>query len=532
MNFLISCGQVKGNNSFKERLSKNVFIDTSNSKLAEVGTPFVIRQLNQDLEKYTPQLKIIAPQEQQILTQTDVSVELKVKDLPVFKDQKLKLGNHLDLILDNEVSQPIYELDQPIILKNLSPGTHSLRVFASRPWGESFKNNGAYAQVTFSVLTETNDNRPDVNLPLLTYNMPTGTYGVEPFLLDFYLTNAPLHAVATSNSQLQDWRIKATVNGDSFLIEDWQPVYLTGFNTGENWIQLELIDEKGNNIENAFNNTVRVINYDPQKTDTISKLFTDKISLAEAQSLVEQKFYGQPSENSKLIEPKVELNQESGIEDTFDSSSIEDISQPISKEVESKNQQKEQQNDTSKVISEHSLEMPSVNSEITKPQQNQANLTEANKQSLLLEQANLSAKSANFKKSIPSSSSKTKISNSITSEKSDIKISETNQRELEKKQPETSPRNPTKSDENITVDETNIDIAETELNITIPPQLESTKSNEAEITPNISSIDLDLEQIEETPNIIIWWKKILIELRQKLESLVKLLPNEVQSLKN
>ena len=299
---LISCGQVNATNSLIN--SNSTSFDVANGKLAEMPTPKIIRELNQQLEQYSPRVKIISPRVKQISNQTNIGVQLEVQDLPIFRDDKLKLGNHLNLILDNEPAQQIYDVTEPVLLEDLTPGTHTIRVFATRPWGESFKNDGAYAQATFSVLTETNNNSPDRNLPLLTYSNPTGNYGAEPFLLDFYLTNAPLHSVAQNDPDLKDWRIKATVNGDSFFLENWQPVYLTGLNKGENWIQLELLDEAKNNIENSFNNTVRVINYNPQQTDTLSKLFTDKISLSEAKSIVEQNYYIQPVGEPEIIEPK------------------------------------------------------------------------------------------------------------------------------------------------------------------------------------------------------------------------------------
>ena len=93
-------------------------------------------------------------------------------------------------------------------------------------------------------------------------------------MLDFYLTNAPLHQVAQENAQdeILDWKIRATVNGESFAIDQWQPIYLKGFKPGKNWVQLEFIDERGNIVKNAFNNTVRLINYQPLGQDTLSKL--------------------------------------------------------------------------------------------------------------------------------------------------------------------------------------------------------------------------------------------------------------------
>lgn len=323
---LVSCGQIGLENAangdrpvsiIRDRLNnkiKSVSFDTANSNLAEAPTPKIIKELNQQLEQYTPQIKIISPKKGQIFNQTQIEVHLQAKDFPVFQDDKFKLGNHLDLILDNESSQPIYDLEKPVTLKNLTPGTHTIRAFAARPWGESYKNDEAYGQVTFSVLTETNDNRPDPNVPLLTYGQPTGNYNAEPFLLDFYLTNAPLHIVAQNNPGLKDWRIRATVNGQSFVLENWQPVYLTGLNLGENWIQLELVDESGNDIKNVFNNTVRVINYDPRAKDALAQLVTDQISSLEAQSLIKQNDYTQPVEAPKTIElPSVKTSEEQRI---------------------------------------------------------------------------------------------------------------------------------------------------------------------------------------------------------------------------
>lgn len=371
LSYLVSCGQVNIGGYSLDTLGKrfdntikSVSLDTKTSNLAEIATPRTIKELNKDLEQYSPQVQIISPQAEQVLNQTDITVELQVKDLPIFQDDKLQLGNHLDLILDNEPSRPIFNLEEPIILESLTPGTHTIRVFATRPWGESFKNDGAYAQTTFSVLTETNDNRPEPNLPLLTYNNPTGSYGAEPLMLDFYLTNAPLHTVAQNNPELQDWRIKTTINGTSFILENWQPIYLKGFNQGKNWIQLELIDQAGNNIENTFNNTVRVIDYDPQKTNTLAKLVTNKISPTEAHSIVEQKYYilpeaaaeiDEPANN--LIEPEIisEESKEPEIsEDLLDNLDVTELESEPKIKAEEDNQTKvilnPEANTTSKII--------------------------------------------------------------------------------------------------------------------------------------------------------------------------------------
>ncbi len=292
---LISCGLVSCKDTIE---SVQAFGNDSSSripkaeKIAEVPSPLLIQELGKIFNQYQPQVTILSPKNDQVFEDTTVKVELQVQDLPIFKNEELKMGPHLHFFVDNQPYRAIYSTDEPIILENLAPGTHTIRVFASRPWHESFKNEGAYAQTTFHIFTAANDNNPDPKLPLLTYSRPQGTYGAEPIMLDFYLTNAPLHLVAQSNSkdEIADWRIRVTVNGETFLMDTWQPIYLSGFKQGENWVQLEFIDENGNTVKNAFNNTVRVINYDRQQEDTLAKLVTDKIPLVQAKAIADPNY--------------------------------------------------------------------------------------------------------------------------------------------------------------------------------------------------------------------------------------------------
>lgn len=289
---LLSCGEQKIGDRWESSpgLSlKPVSTVTSSGRLSEVAPPGVIQQLRKNLDQYQPQVSIIAPRADEVLSEATVDVKLRVKDFPTFKDEQLGMGPHLHLFLDKEPYRAVYDSDKPITLENLAPGTHTLRVFASRPWHESFKNEEAYAQTTFHILTKTNDNNPNPTQPLLTYSRPQGTYGAEPIMLDFYLTNAPLHLVAQENpeDEIKDWRIRVTVNGESFTTDEWQPIYLKGFQKGNNWVQLELLDEDGNNIKNAFNNTVRLVTYEPKEKDTLAKLVEGKISVEEARPIVE-----------------------------------------------------------------------------------------------------------------------------------------------------------------------------------------------------------------------------------------------------
>lgn len=502
---LVGCGQLNINNSsIGDRFTNSLALATTQSNLAEVAVPKIIKELELNLEQYTPQVKIVTPKAEQTFQQTDISIKLEVEDLPIFRDDQLELGNHLNLIIDNEPFQPIYNLSEPIIIKNLTPGTHTIRAFATRPWGESFKTEGAYAQTTFNVLTETNDNRPESELPLLTYNSPTGTIGAEPLLLDFYLTNAPLHAIAQNNPNLLDWRVKATVNGTSFMLKDWRSTYLTGLKPGENWIQLELIDEAGNNIENAFNNTVRVFNYNPQQQDTLAKLVTNKVSLADAQSIVEQKYYIQPvgvpeiidfedstkSENENIVEQIVEQgeNNEENI-----------VTFRTDPEISTNHQEKE--------LTVPKTSAPEINqildaNKIAKSQQNQVTLPTT------LDNIELQQKTEQIdipEADVDTSRDQGKLNNVEMLDSASLKI----------------PGNISSINEVDADQEVGSTAAVSE-----PESLALSPSETKDETPP-TQLDKDLLKPKTVNSESMWWKKILVGLRQKIEALARQLPDQV-----
>ena len=266
----------------------------SGSGLSEVAPPQTIQQLKQSLYRDRPQVTIVSPQNNFTVEDTTVEVNLTVEDFPLFKSDRFGIGPHLDLILDNEFYGDIYDLE-PIVLKDLKPGTHTLRVLAQTPWHESYKNEGAFAQTTFHVLTETNENNPDSELPLLIYNQPNGVYSAEPILLDFYLTNV----------DAEDWLVKATINDESFTLDEWQPIYLKGLKEGNNLVKIELLDRNGQTIDNTFNKTIRLITYDEAgfERDTLARLITGQISAEEIIATAPPNYFIQPI--AKTIEGKI-----------------------------------------------------------------------------------------------------------------------------------------------------------------------------------------------------------------------------------
>lgn len=251
------------------------------SSLMEVSPPATVLALGERLARYQPQVAILSPQSGEVVRDRRVAVRLSVRDLPLFKEETLGMGPHLHLWLDNGERRSLYNLDEPVILENLSPGTHTLRLFAATPWHESFKNEGAYTQTTFHVYAPTEAGAPDPQLPVLTYNQPMGRSGAEPVLLDFYLRNAPLHI-----HEGEDWRIRVTINGESFVMDRWEPVYLKGFQPGENWVKLQYIDGQGQPVVNGLNEMVQVVTYEPGGKDPLSRLMRDELPLAQALGMV------------------------------------------------------------------------------------------------------------------------------------------------------------------------------------------------------------------------------------------------------
>ena len=285
-----------------------ISVSQPTTEMAEVSPPKAIQMLHPPLDVHQPQVTILSPQPDELLQDNTINVQLQVQDLPIFRDETLGLGPHLQAILDNQPLEDIYTLDQPLILSDLEAGTHTLRIFAAYPWGESFKNEGAYAQTTFHIFTKTPENNPNPQLPLLTYNQPRGTYGAEPVLLDFYLANAPLHLVAQENpeDEIVDWRIRVTVNSQSFIIDQWQPIYIKGIKPGKNWVQLEYLDELGEPLTNVYNNTARVFTYDPNSQDTLSKLVRGELTIAQARPIVDRGYEGKITTPEPQITPTLE----------------------------------------------------------------------------------------------------------------------------------------------------------------------------------------------------------------------------------
>ncbi|CAN5407948.1 hypothetical protein BH20ACI2_BH20ACI2_14290 [soil metagenome] len=245
-----------------------------------------------------PTLKVTEPKAGATVASSTVKVKLTVTgDLKGYMpgmDPATKMGNHVHVILDNQPYEAYYNLDQEFELRNVSDGEHTLRVFPSRPWHESYKNPGAFQMVTFTVkdgggdiskpTTTANGNtmanaasnantaptpegndmpassggKVDPTRPLLTYSRPKGEYkgaDADAIMIDFWLANAKL------TGDGGEYRVRYSVGGgEAKFIDKWEPIWLTGWTAGKHSIKLELVDKDGNVVDNGgYNSTTREI---------------------------------------------------------------------------------------------------------------------------------------------------------------------------------------------------------------------------------------------------------------------------------
>jgi len=239
-----------------------------------------------------PVLKIIEPKAEATVNSSTVKVKLDISgDLKGYKpgmNAETHSGNHIHVILDNQPYEAFYNLDQEFELRNVSDGEHTIRVFPSRPWHESYKNEGAFQMVRFTVkngggdaskpattsdgskmsnanttatpegkeMKESTAGAVDAKKPLLTYSRPKGEYkgdDADAIMIDFWLENAKL------KNDGGDYRVRYTVDGGQpMFIDSWAPIWLKGWTDGKHTLKLELIDKDGNLVDNGgYNSTTR-----------------------------------------------------------------------------------------------------------------------------------------------------------------------------------------------------------------------------------------------------------------------------------
>jgi len=233
------------------------------NSLKEVPPPGQVQQIRSLLDKYKPALSIQYPAKDEILMKgpnEKWELILNLKDWPLAEDPELGLGPHIIVQIDN--SQPIRishaeEKSRIVIPMNgLSPGSHRIAAYAVYPWGEAVKRPGAYTQSRVHFFKELKGTQPSMNDIWLTVTSPSDKSYKEPLLIDSLIWNAPIQGLEEGDDR---WRLKVSINGDSFLIDHLEGVWIKGIPSNTLTIQFELLDNVGNPIGPAFNNQLKLI---------------------------------------------------------------------------------------------------------------------------------------------------------------------------------------------------------------------------------------------------------------------------------
>ena len=279
----LGCSQA---NSGQKVESPAALVIGSTPQLEEVSPPSSIQQLHLELDQYRPQVEIQGVSANETIEETKLSIRLRVKDYPLYKDQKLGLGPHVNVFLDNLHYQDVYDQSEPLNFSDLSPGTHTVRAVAVRPWEESYKTPGAYDQVTFQVFAPTQSSQPDLTRPILMLNSPQSESSSNPILLD-YLVTSP-NAKSAQADVTESWKVRVSLKGTSFVTSQESPIYLKGLKPGANWIRLELLDQSEKPILTPLSEVLKVVTITDAGTDALSQLFQGKLTDQDARRTVSQ----------------------------------------------------------------------------------------------------------------------------------------------------------------------------------------------------------------------------------------------------
>lgn len=159
-------------------------------------------------------------------------------------------GQHIHFIVNNGPYAAHY---MDAINNAFEEGNWTILAFLSRSYHESVKGDNAY-YISNMTVGDPEGEPTDLTAQHLFYSRPKGTYAgadAQKVMLDFYLLNTTLSAEGN--------KVRATINGNEFMIDEWAPHYIEGLPMGENTIELELVDMNGNLIEGPFNSVTRTI---------------------------------------------------------------------------------------------------------------------------------------------------------------------------------------------------------------------------------------------------------------------------------
>jgi len=232
-------------------------------RLQEVPPPQAVQQLQQALTGHRPRVTITAPQDGALLEPGPWALKVSVQDWPLVDAGPLGLGPHLVVQIDDQPPLRLTADDGArengvvmVQVPPLSPGSHRITAYAARPWGEAVKSPGALQQIRVHRLVANPQALPAPGSVQLLPVSPAELSQGEPVMLDWILLDAPLQNLRPGDGS---WRLRVTVNGDSFLVDQNVPLWLKGWRSGDNSLLLELVDGRGEPLNPPFNSLVRAV---------------------------------------------------------------------------------------------------------------------------------------------------------------------------------------------------------------------------------------------------------------------------------
>ncbi len=257
----------------QSRRPASLAVSAPSGKLQELPPPGAVQQFKAELDGRQPRLQIVAPSNGSLLPAGPWPLSLRVEDWPLVDAGDLGLGTHVMLQIDDGAPQPISAATEgrasgpgqtetvELSLPELTPGSHRISVYAARPWGEAIKRPGAFDQIQVHRVAATPQTQPAPGSPQLIALSPGGPAAAEPVLIDWLLRDAPLQGLRDGDGR---WRLRITINGDSFLVDENSPLWLKGFRPGSNSVVMELLDGLGEPLNPPFNTAVREVVIDPK----------------------------------------------------------------------------------------------------------------------------------------------------------------------------------------------------------------------------------------------------------------------------
>jgi len=243
-----------------EKLRPLIKPSAPDGHLQELPPPLVVQQIQAALADRQPRVTILAPADGTTLPNGNWTLKLLAQDWPLTGGGALELGPHVVIQIDDQ--EPIRVTDHrstpkgeslQLTLPELAPGSHRITAYAAKPWGEAAKNSGAASQIRVDRVAANPLTVPKPGSPQLLSVSPLGVVSSEPVLLDWLLLDAPLQHLRDNDGS---WRLRVSVNGDSFITDQNVPIWLKGWTTGSNSLQLELLDGRGKPLNPPFNSLV------------------------------------------------------------------------------------------------------------------------------------------------------------------------------------------------------------------------------------------------------------------------------------